>query len=87
MKSYHIEDSIKRQGGSLEQKPPWMKKTTFQRLRIKYVKYDEKGFNECNKECRAWFGPRVERFIDWYFPPYNMFDVYVEREEPKDKLF
>ena len=30
MKSYHIEESIKRQGGSLDQKPPWMKKATYQ---------------------------------------------------------
>lgn len=50
MMRQNTEKFLKERAGSLEQKPPWMKKHTFQKLRRKYVKYDEKRFYALNKE-------------------------------------
>lgn len=77
--SYNVMDFLKSRAGSLTQKPPWMKKSTFQKLRIKYVKYDEKYFNAVNKELLEKYGEEG----DFYFAPFDMFDAYVEREEQK----
>jgi len=66
--------------GTLEQKPPRMKRHTFQKLRIKYVKFDEKRHIEWGKEGMAWFGPQMRNHIEWYFPPGSMLDAWVERD-------
>ncbi len=80
--SYDIENFLKNRGGSLKQKPPWMKNSTFQKLRRKYVEYDEMAFNATDKELRDWYGERAEYLIgDPYFfhVPSDLYDAYVER--------
>jgi hypothetical protein len=42
--------------GSLNQKPPWMKKHTFQKLINKYANYDAKFFSELREELVSWYG-------------------------------
>ena len=53
-----VKEKLENHTGSLEQKPPWMKGQTFQKLRRKYVKYDEKHLQEVNKELFRRFGCR-----------------------------
>jgi hypothetical protein len=79
-----VKDFLKNRAGSLEKKPPRMHDSTFQKLRIKYVKYDEQQFNERNKELCAWFGSDIEQFIDCYFPTNDMYDAYVDRKETQE---
>ena len=66
-----VKDFLKDRAGTLDKKPPWMKMYTLQRLRIKYLKYDEKDFNENNKEVLAWYGAKALPYVhDAYEPPY-----------------
>jgi hypothetical protein len=73
--SYNVKDFLQDKAGSLNQRPPWMKQYIFQKLRRKYIKYDQKYFNEVCKELMEWYGERG----DWYFPPSDMWDAFVER--------
>lgn len=77
-----VEDRLKNRAGSLDQKPPWMKRHTFQKLRIKYIKYDEQYFNSRNAEYLSWY-PQLskEDMNEPYFfcMPNKMYDAYVER--------
>lgn len=84
--TYDIEKFLKCRGGSLEQKPPWMKQATFQKIRRKYVKYDEKRFYAGNKEVLEWYGPRIERHLESsYLLFVSLPDAYVERlDSPLD---
>jgi hypothetical protein len=84
--SLRVKDFLKNRAGSLRKKPPRMHHSTFQKLKIKYVKYDEQRFNEKNKENLAWFGSDIERFIDCYFPPDGVYDGYVERQKSEEGL-
>ena len=45
-----VKESLKNYAGSLEIKPPRMKRHTFQKLRKKYLDYDEKQFHAIKKE-------------------------------------
>ena len=74
-----IETLLKNKGGSLHLKPQRMTYRTFQRLRIKYVKYDEQSDNEECKELILWYGNKISEGIDWYSPPSDMLDAYIER--------
>lgn len=77
--SYKVKDSLNSRAGSLDQKPPWMKAYTFQKMRRKYVKYDEMRFTELNKELLLWYGYEG----DPYFPSMDLWDAHVEREETR----
>lgn len=44
-----VKNFLKNCGGSLEQKPPWMKQYTFERLKKKYARYDERYDYELEK--------------------------------------
>lgn len=77
VRSYNIENFLIQRGGSLEQKPPWMKKNTYQKYRIQYVKYHERYYSELTKELFCRYGHEIES----YFPPSRMGDAWVEREE------
>lgn len=80
--SYNVMRYLKNQAGSLDQKPPWMTQREFQKLRRKFVKYDEKRFHQLNKELRARYGSKFETdFTDYYIPPDNVYDAQVERDE------
>jgi len=74
MMKVKAEDKIKNMAGSLERKPPWIKNKTFKKLKIQYVKYDEKYFHARGKEFRQEFGQNPPDY--WYCPPSGMFDVY-----------
>lgn len=84
--SLRVKDCLKNRAGSLKKKPPRMHHSTFQKLKIKYVKYDEQRFNEKNKENLAWFGSDIERFMDCYLPPDDAYDGYVERQKSEEEL-
>lgn len=75
-----VKETLENRTGSLEQKPPWMKGQTFQKLRREYVKYDEKYLQEVNKELFRRFGVEDE----FYSPPSGMYDAYVEREDTRE---
>jgi hypothetical protein len=79
--SYKIADHLQNRGGSLEKKPPWMKRHTFQKLRIKYVKYDEKRSYAIDNELLQWRGAKVLPWLSFYEPPCGMYDAHVERKE------
>jgi hypothetical protein len=51
-----VEDKLKRVGGTLQSKPKWMRKVTFEKLRDKYWKYDEKHEAAFCKESLELFG-------------------------------
>jgi hypothetical protein len=76
-----IKECLENQAGSLNQKPPWMKHHTFQKLRQKYVKHDEQYFNRNIAEFKSWFPHKDDRFFrDPYIllMPSDMYDAYVE---------
>lgn len=79
--SYRTKNYLKNRAGSLERKPPWMKQHTFQKIRQKYVEYDEKRFHALNREVSSWYGSEHSMLGYDYFPSIDMMDVYVEREE------
>lgn len=65
-----VKNRLINRAGSLHTKPPRMWTQTFNRLRQKYVTYDEKWFHASNQDLRDWYGARAEPYIDdWYFPP------------------
>jgi hypothetical protein len=73
---------LKNHAGSLNKKPPRMKQKSFQRLRIKFVKYDEMQYDAAQKELRTWYGSRAEPFLgDPYclLMPADLCDAYIER--------
>lgn len=75
-----VKQSLKSKAGSLDSKPPWMKRKSFQRLRIKYVKYDEQWHNERHKELIAWYGAKVAANLESYSgPDGSLFDAWVKR--------
>lgn len=79
---YDIQDRLKNQTGSLEKKPPYMSNYTFQKLRIKFVKYNEMQFDSSLEELDQWRGDNsASSSIDPYYisMPYNLYDAYVER--------
>ncbi len=65
--SIKIKDYMKKHGGTLDRKPPWMKQHTFQRLRLKYIKYDRQGFYATNKELLEWYGSKIEPHLESYY--------------------
>lgn len=72
-----VRDKLKNYCGSLNNKPPRMHKSTFQKARIKYIKYDELFFYNTDKELLSW-GCSV--FEDHYFPlDSNLDDAVIER--------
>lgn len=79
-----IEEKLKNSAGSLKQKPPWMGKGAFQKMRRLYVTYDEKKFMEIKKELFLQHGFEYD---EWYWPQNGMEDAYVEREETKEEFF
>lgn len=76
-----IKDYLKNIGGSLNDKPPRMHKSTFQKARIKYIKYDELFFHQTDKEILSWRGSKIGLFIgDPYFPlDSNLADAMIEQ--------
>lgn len=68
-----VKDTLQNKGGSLNKRPPRMQEHTFQKMRQKYVTYDEKSFDALNNELGLWFGYEG----DCYSPPADMFDAYV----------
>lgn len=74
----NVKNYLEHRTGSMNIKPPWMKQYTFQKLRRKYVKYDEKHCYAVHDELREWYGEGVNRFLDPYDPPSDMCDAYVE---------
>ena len=87
--SYDIEKFLKNRGGSLRLKPPRMKKHTFQKLRQKYVRYDQLAFLAHSKELLDWHGERARIYLNYYRPPDDMYDAYVDRfcNEELESLF
>lgn len=83
---FYMQDKVKAQlknhAGSLDQKPPWMKQHTFQKLRIKYVNYGQKEANITHQEIFERFGI-VE---DAYFPPSDLYDAYVESDATRNLI-
>lgn len=81
--SRKVELFLEKRAGSLENKPPHMKKYTFQKQKIKYVKYDEMRFYSNNLELRFWYGPKVEPYLDnfySFFIPYGLDGAWVVRQ-------
>ncbi|MBY0110001.1 MAG: hypothetical protein K2X90_02715 [Candidatus Babeliaceae bacterium] len=81
--SIKIEDYLKNHAGTLKNKPPWMKRRTFNELRRKYVAYDEKRFYAINDELRARYGAKVEPHLEndyGFFVPSGMYDAYDFKE-------
>jgi hypothetical protein len=79
--SYKVKEHLKNYAGSLEIKPPRMKHHTFQRLRSRFVKYDEMQFNAECAEFRLWHGAKMDLLLgDPYrlLMPSNLYDAYVE---------
>lgn len=75
--SNKIKTAIKSRGGDLDhyKKPPRMHNTNYNRLRNKQFYYESKSHQALNNELRAWYGARVEPYIDEYF------DYVDENEE------
>jgi hypothetical protein len=73
-----VKESLENQAGSLKNKPPRMKRHTFQKLRKKYLDYDEKQFNAIKKEIIDWYGPGANLFNDRYsdLVPMAFLDLY-----------
>ncbi len=85
---FGVEECLQNRAGSLKQKPPWMKKYTFQKLRQKYVKYDELSFNALKKELLVWHGSKAQPFLSepyCFLVPYGLNDAYIERIGDKIK--
>lgn len=80
-KRSEVKKYLKNHAGSLKVKPPYMKHHTFQKLRRKFVKYDEMQFDAACAELRLWHGSKVDLFLDPYhlLMPSNLYDAYVER--------
>lgn len=79
---YKVEEHLTNYAGSLDRKPPRMKRHTFQKLRSKFVKYDEMQFNATRAELLLWYGTKAKLFLgDPYYllVPSNLYDAYVER--------
>jgi len=71
-----IEKDLKNHAGSLDKKPPWKKLHTFQKIRKKYLDYDEKRFHAIHKELRNLYGTRTGDDHYSFFVPSNLLDVY-----------
>jgi hypothetical protein len=50
-----IEKMLEAKGGSLYEKPKWMKRITFERLRDKHFEYDMKNENAVRRELLEWY--------------------------------
>lgn len=84
--SYKVVNYLKSWGGSLEQKPPMMTQYAFQKLRRKYVKYDEKSFYASHKELESWYGPGILANTDDSYSllmPSNLYDAYDYKDPEK----
>lgn len=77
-----VKAKLENHAGSLEQKPPWMKEHTFQKLRRKYIRYDVRAYAAAKRDVLEWYGVILED----YLPNFDMFDAYVESEETKSIL-
>jgi hypothetical protein len=78
-----IEKHLNERAGALDSKPPWMKQHTFQKLRKRYVDYDEKRFYDSRKAHIDLFGQMRHREIsDYYclYVPSDFLDVYDCKE-------
>jgi hypothetical protein len=80
---FRIERGLKERGGSLECKPPRMKKHTFRKLKKKCVDYQEKRFYAGREELIAWCGVQVAKELDsdfGWFVPNELYDVYDSKD-------
>ena len=79
---FKVLEHLKNYSGSLDLKPPRMQRHTFQKLRIKFVKYDELQFNAACAELRSWHGSKINFLLDesyCFLLPFNLYDAYVKR--------
>ena len=56
-----IEETLEIKGGSLDKKPKWMKRVTFERLRDKHSEYDAKWEDANHKELLEWYPNRRDQ--------------------------
>ncbi|MDR3549934.1 MAG: hypothetical protein P4L31_00845 [Candidatus Babeliales bacterium] len=74
-----IRDALNNRAGSLDRKPPWQKQHTFQKLRKKYLDYDEKRFYSQYNGLRNKYGLIVDTMTDNHyclFVPSGFYDLY-----------
>lgn len=73
-----VEKDLKNRAGSLESKPPWVKRYTFQKLRKKYLDYDAKYFYSIQKELDDWYPERTLSGDNDYsmFVPSGFLELY-----------
>lgn len=78
-----IEKYLKNHAGALDRKPPWMKQHTFQKIRKKYLDYDEKRFYATQDAHIDTFGQMRYMISDHYciFVPSEFLDVYDYKED------
>lgn len=69
LKRYKIEERIKNLGGDLSfgEKPSYMHKKTFKRLKDQAKYYDARSGKALFKELREWHGKQVEPYLDGFF--------------------
>jgi hypothetical protein len=64
--SNKIKEHIKNKGGTLDnnQKPSYMHKDKYQKLKSKQLYYESKSHQALIKELREWYGARIEPYLD-----------------------
>lgn len=76
-----IQEQLESHAGSLETKPPWMKQSTFNRMRKRYVNYDKKSFVALNNEINNLYPEKITTYLAQchsLYLPAHLLDVYDE---------
>jgi len=73
-----IKDKLTQRFGSLEKRPIRMHTKTYYDFLRRYLAYHEQWYEESVREARAWYGAKVEPFIDGYFQPFFIPDSVPE---------
>lgn len=62
--SSKVKDFLKSRAGSLDQKPPWMKKRTFERLKNQYLEYREFKYTDAlQRELLSWYQQKADMIL------------------------
>lgn len=78
-----VEKLLHNQSGSLDKKPPWKKQHTFQKIRKKYLDYDEKYFYASQRELIALHNSSIANMLDHHYSIFmssDFFDLYDYKE-------
>ncbi|MDR3549989.1 MAG: hypothetical protein P4L31_01120 [Candidatus Babeliales bacterium] len=79
-----VKEFLKNRAGALDRKPPWQKQHTFQKLRKKYLDYDERHFYAGYNALRNKYGPIIDTMTDNHyclFVPTGFYELYDYRDK------